>query len=87
MPISVEMCLQVQIEPHRGRHAAALLPGQVGPKYTGLIQAVRTIVREEGIQLSANLPLLHRHLPSRPLKAHGASPDALSVESSMLYRS
>jgi len=41
---------QVQIEPHRGRHAAALLPGQVGPKYTGLIQAVRTIVREEGIQ-------------------------------------
>ena len=42
---------QVQLEPHL-RKGAAALPGQLPPKYTSMGQALRTIVREEGILAS-----------------------------------
>ena len=38
---------QVQLEPIKRATAGAA--GQLAPKYTGMIQAVRTIVREEGV--------------------------------------
>lgn len=45
---------QVQLEPHL-RKGAAALPGQLPPKYTSMGQALRTIVREEGILASFRL--------------------------------
>ena len=57
---------QVQIEPHRGRHAAAQLPGQVGPKYTGILQALQTIVREEGIRVPPPPPFPPPSPPQPP---------------------
>lgn len=41
---------QVQVETKRDRAAAVMMAAQRSPKYTGMIQALRTIVREEGIQ-------------------------------------
>ena len=47
---AVARFLQVQLEPIRRVSGSAA--GQLAPKYTGMLQAVRTIVREEGVLVS-----------------------------------
>ena len=44
---------QVQLEPIRRASGGAA--GQLAPKYTGMLQAVRTIVREEGVLVSTTV--------------------------------
>ena len=44
------IAVQVQLEPIRRATGGAA--GQLAPKYTGMLQAVRTIVREEGVLVS-----------------------------------
>ena len=48
---------QVQLEPIRRVSGGAA--GQLAPKYTGMLQAVRTIVREEGVLVSFCWMLSH----------------------------
>ena len=46
--------VQVQLEPIRRVSGGAA--GQLAPKYTGMLQAVRTIVREEGFLVNTAVP-------------------------------
>lgn len=68
---------QVQLEPLRPRGAAKLLPQQVAPKYTGLVQALRTIVREEGIQVCLAVA---QPFPTHDKRSTAAAQPPLAVE-------
>jgi len=57
----------VQLEPIRRVSGGAA--GQLAPKYTGMLQAVRTIVREEGVLVSSAEWLDHSTEPPPPERA------------------
>ena len=67
--IALAHSLQVQLEPIRRVSGGAA--GQLAPKYTGMLQAVRTIVREEGVLVSARCPIT----AARPCQAESGCPD------------
>ena len=62
VPSCSVVSLQVQLEPIRRVSGGAA--GQLAPKYTGMLQAVRTIVREEGVLVNAPCSVAAATLPS-----------------------